>query len=493
MSDLERRLEDVFMNDSRSRRVTSVDVPTRRSHPARAVLFIGATAAAVLALAVSINILRGVPPDTTSLASPGVTASATPTLPADVVVRCGQTTQFVAPTATTPGSFVIASAGREERVIVPAGSGIAAAGGYNCVSIKPASGELVAMIPIGGAGYVPEPSSSATPAPGGAARPDASHGMLTRNPAAIRIEADTTPLNKVSNWDEGAAAAVSPDGKRVAILRSGQTGQGIITFTTVKPDEITTVLDMAGTGELLVGPPVWAADGSDSLLVGVIKPGAQSGVDPPPAYSALRSIDMKTHTVTELTRITNNYVLAPVVWHPGGSVAAAYETGAGGFAVNYVVVRGGQMTRTSFGGSVVAGSVVANQDGTRVLAIEGTGGGSVRWWPFDRLDQGTELKPAAGEGVFRAYWRAGRDEIVVAVDKNGPTSTPRSPSASRLEVWGSQSGRRVVRDSGGLALVRVDGTAAIAADYQLVDLTTGATAPVQKRAATEFAYLAVLF
>jgi hypothetical protein len=493
MSDLERRLEDLFMNDSRSRRVTSVDVPTRRSHPARGALFIGATAAAVLALIVSINILRGAPPDTTSLASPGATASASPTIGADAVVRCGQTTQFVAPTATTSGSFVITSARRDERVIVPAGSGLAAAGGYNCVAIKPASGELVAMIPIGGAGYVPEPSSSATPAAGGAARPDASHGMLTRNPVAIRIEADTTPLNKTLNWDDGAAAAVSPDGKRVAVLRSGQTGQGIISFTTVKPDEITTVLDMAGTGELVVGPPVWAADGSDSLLVGVIKPGTQSGVDPPPAYSALRSIDVKTHTVTELTRVTSNYVLIPVVWHPGGAVATAYETGPGGFAVNYVVVRGQQVTRTPFGGDVIAGTVTANQDGTRVLAIDGRDGGTVRWWGFDRFDQGTELKPPPGEGVFRAYWRAGRDEIVVAIDKNGPTSTPRSPSAPRLEVWGSQSGRRLVRDTGGLALVRVDGTAAIAADCQLVDLTTGATAPVQKRAATEFPYLALLF
>jgi hypothetical protein len=480
------------MSESRSRRVTRVDMPPRHSHPARGLLFVGATAAAVLALIVSINILRGAPPDTTSLASPGATASASPTAGADAVVRCGQTTQFVAPTGTTPGSFVITSAGRDERVIVPAGSGLAAAGGYNCVSIRPASGELVAMIPIGGAGYVPEPSSSAAPSPG-TTRPDASHGMLTRNPAAIRIESDTTPLNKVSSWDEGAAAAVSADGKRVAILRNGQTGQGIISFTTVKPDEITSVIDMAGTGELLVGPPVWAADGSDSLLVGVIKPGAQSGIDPPPAYSALRSIDIKTRTVRELTRVTNNYMLIPVVWHPGGSVATAYETGPGGFAVNYVVVRGQQVTRRPFGADVIAGSLTANQDGSRVLGIDGRDGGTVRWWGFDSFDQQTELKPSVGDGVFRAYWRTGRDEIVVAVDKAGPTSTPRSPAAARLEVWGSQSGRRVVRDTGGLALVRFDGTAALAADYQLVDLTTGATAPVQKRAATETPYLAVLF
>jgi hypothetical protein len=335
-------------------------------------------------------------------------------------------------------------------------------------------------------------SASATSAAAGV-RPDASHGMLTRNPAAIRTEADPTALNKTPNWNEGAAAAVSPDGKRVAILRSGETGQGIISFTTAKPDDITYVMDMAGTGELVVGPPVWASDNSDSLLVGIIKPGAQSGIEPPPAYAALRSVDVKTHTVTELTRTTNNFVLLPVVWHPGGVAAAAYETGPGGFAINYVVVRGQQVTRTPFGGDVVGATVTANQDGTRVLAIDGRDGGTVRWWTFDRFAQQTELKPPAGEGVFRAQWRSGRDEIVVGIGQNGPTSTPRSVSAPRLEVWGSQSGRRVVRDTGGLAFVRVDGTAALAFDYQLVDLTTGTTTPVQKRAGTETPYLAVLF
>ncbi len=359
---------------------------------------------------------------------------------------------------------------------------------------SPSTSATASVTPAATGTVTGSPNATSSPAASAAGvRPDASHGMVTRDPAAIRTEADTTALNKTPNWNEGAAAAVSPDGKRVAILRSGETGQGIITFTSAKPDEITSVMDMAGTGESIVGPPVWAADNSDSLLVGILKPGVQSGVEPPPAYSALRSVDIKTHVITELTRTTNNFVLLPVVWHPGGVAAAAYETGPGGFAINYIVVRGQQVTRTPFGGDVVGATVTANQDGTRVLAIDGRDGGTVRWWGFDRFDQQTELKPPTGEGVFRAQWRFGRDEIVVATGPNGPTSTPRSVSARRLEVWGSQNGRRIVRDTGGLAVLRVDGTAALAADDQLVDLTTGATTPVQKRAATETPYLAVLF
>ena len=332
-------------------------------------------------------------------------------------------------------------------------------------------------------------SASASSISAVGARPDAQHGMLTRNPAAIRTEADPNALNKTPNWNEGAAAGVSPDGKRVAILRTGETGQGIISFTTARPDDITYVMDMAGTGENIVGPPVWAADGSDSLLIGIIKPGPATGIAPPPAYSALRSVDVKTRKFTEVTRTTNGFVLVPVVWHPIAAVAAAYETGDGGFAVNYLVVRGQQIVRAPFGATVGGGTLAASQDGTRVLAIYGTQGATIRWWPYDRFDQQTELKPAAGEGAYHAFWRAGRDELVVAT---GPGAIP--PSANmRVELWGSQGGRRVVRDTGGIALVRVDGSAVLSFDYQLVDLATGATTPVQKKAATEIAYLAVLF
>jgi hypothetical protein len=355
---------------------------------------------------------------------------------------------------------------------------------------SPSASATTSGTPAGSAAGGGTPSAtSSPPASAAGVRPDASHGILTRNPAAIRTEADPTALNKAPNWNDGAAGAVSPDGKRVAIVRTGETGQGIITFATGKPDEIAYAMDMAGTGENIVGPPVWAADGSDSLLFGIIKPGAPTGIEPPPAYSALRSVDVKTHKITEVIRTTNNFVLVPVVWHPGGAVAAAYETGPGGFAINYIVVRGQQVARTPFGEGVVGGTLSANQDGTRVLAIYGSPGASVHWWPFDRFDQQTELKPPAGEGAYSAFWRARRDELVVAT---GPAATP--PSANmRVEVWGSQGGRRVVRDTGGIAVVRVDGTAVLGLDYQLVDLTTGATSPVPKRAATETAYLAVLF
>jgi hypothetical protein len=340
-------------------------------------------------------------------------------------------------------------------------------------------------------------TASATPAAATGARPDAAHGFLTRSPAAIRTEADPTALNKTSNWDDRATAAVSPDGKRVAILRSGQTGQGIITFTTVKPDDITYVMDMAGTGELIVGPPVWAADGSDSLLIGVVKPGADVGVEPPPAYSALRAVDVRTRAITEIAKASNQFVMVPVAWHPASRTATAVETGAGGFAYSYVVVQGDRTTRTTFEsgapqGLVVAGTVRASPDGKRVLALSGREGPVVvKWWPFDRFGEQSELRPTgSGDSVRAAAWRPGADEIVVSI--GAPGGTP-SAVATRLEIWPLQGTRRVVGPGAALAAVRVDGTAAITMDFTLVDLATGTTSPVPRRSPSEMVSLAVLF
>jgi hypothetical protein len=163
MTDLERRLEDLFTHDSRSRRVIAVDVPARRRNQPLA--FIGATTLAVVALIIALNTVGS--RENAPLASPATSASPAATLGTGAVVRCGETTQFVAPTADTAGSFVLMSDGRADLVRVPAGSGLVAAGGYNCARIKPGtpSSELVEFLPMNSPEYVPHPSATARPFP----------------------------------------------------------------------------------------------------------------------------------------------------------------------------------------------------------------------------------------------------------------------------------------------------------------------------------------
>jgi hypothetical protein len=81
MSDLEKQLEEVFMTDSRSRRVERVNILPARSGLLGNIAFVGAVAVVALAAIVAFNALRppsnqvaGVPS-----ASPTATATATPT------------------------------------------------------------------------------------------------------------------------------------------------------------------------------------------------------------------------------------------------------------------------------------------------------------------------------------------------------------------------------------------------------------------------------
>jgi hypothetical protein len=199
-------------------------------------------------------------------------------------------------------------------------------------------------------------------------------------------------------------------------------------------------------------------------------------------------VDLKTKQVRELVRVG----FVPLAWHPASDTAVGWAfKGDGGFADSYVAVQGGRVTHSQFPqGQVIGGSVRASRDGRRIVAVYGgtsaQSGGTIRWWPFDRFDQQTELPSVPGEWIIHATWRPGADELVVSVSTG--TYTPTSP---RLEVWPLQGSRRSLRSSGGLLLVRSDGTAALAVDYMLVDLATGATSTVPRLSPTEQPYLAV--
>ncbi|TMC54578.1 MAG: hypothetical protein E6J19_14275, partial [Chloroflexi bacterium] len=59
MNDLERRLEEMFMSDSRGRRVGKVSVPSRRPSAFRALAYIGGIAVLALALIGTLALVRG--------------------------------------------------------------------------------------------------------------------------------------------------------------------------------------------------------------------------------------------------------------------------------------------------------------------------------------------------------------------------------------------------------------------------------------------------
>ncbi len=414
------------MHDSRARRVSDVTVPARRTSPLRGLALVGAAALSVLAVVVAVNTLRG--PQVTSAAAPSTSA-----LP-----------------ATSPGTTALPGA-----------------------TTSP------------GAAATSQPSAS----PAGNVRPDGRHGFLSQTGperTVLRTEQDATPLAQIAT---GSGGAVSPDGHRLAMLR-GERGQQFVWGDAIRFADAKVAVDLSGSGESFVGNAVWAADNSNSIAFAVIKPSTQQGVDTPPLYSALRSVDLATGAVRELARTNNGRILVPLIWRPRDNLAVSFETGPGGYAYSYVIVRTGQVNRTEFDRDQPPLGLLADRDGARVLGLFGTGNDLVlKWWAWDRPEQAQEMRPPSGETFLRAVWRAGAEEIGVEL-----VVTPtRTPVRGRFELWSvATNSRRVVIASGGFEMFRHDGTAAIglrgfAAPFEmyLIDLATGATTPIPSQSGNE--------
>ena len=338
MSDLERQLEELFMSDSRSRRVDQVNVPAPRPSRFGGPVFVGGVAMAALALIVAFSLLRGAPEN------------------------------------------------------VPASS----------------------PSPSGSAGVVSSPGPSASTAPSSsastAARPDAEHGVITRGGSGgvVRTEAAPAAITTLNTY---RALAVTKDGRRVAYVLVGATGDQLVVFDTAKPDVQKTLMDFPG-GVETAGGLVWSSDGNDEILIQVDK---RSQSDPLAVeFSSLRAVNADTGATREIVR-TTTALLLPIVWHASTNTGGAVETGGGGHVISYDYVSGGALKRSPFPqGQIGAFSVRSDADGKRVLALGALGvPRGVLWWPFDKVEEKRELKATDGWDVSAAFWRAGTDEIVV--------------------------------------------------------------------------------
>ena len=342
-----------------------------------------------------------------------------------------------------------------------------------------------------GATASPAPSgsvaASATPSVSPSAsvpKPDAKHGFITAN--KIRTEDNATSLQEPPQFQAGTTTdfkvAVSPDGKRVAVIRGVQNAQQLITFTTTRPSDITMVLDLGGTGEL-AGEIVWSGDGSDNVIFSVDRRAGAAIT-----YSALRSVDLAAKKQSEVARLTSGQRLLPLAWTFSTRLGGAIEINAtGGVVTSYDVVRDNTLAdRTPLSGAHVT-TMRATRDGRRVLAVMSAT--AVRWWPVDQPASATNVAAASGDTVDRADFRPGSDELGLQVTGPGART---GPDSGRFEIW-SLNGqtKRKVSDLTGFGLWRADGSAAFALDNnRLIDPTTGA---ISDMPTAGFIYAAVLF
>ena len=430
MSDLERQLEELFMSDSRSRRVDQVKVPAPRRSRFGGPAFVGGVAFAALALIVAFSLLRA-DRETVPATSPSPSASA------GAVASTGP--------SASPGA-------------------------------------------TGDATRSPAPTTSST----SGVRPDAQHGVIARGSGegegVMRTESDAAVL---ASFPRQLSAATTRDGLRVAYFRTNATGQLLVTFDTAKPSVEKTLVDLSGSGEV-PGDVVWSSELTNDLLFSVHK--ISQGVGSPVTYSSLRVVDAGTGAVREIARITSGLYLRPLIWHGASpSTAAALEwSGAGGFAANYDYIRGGILTRSPFEQQVVASSVRADADGQRVLSISGLPAPrGVKWWPIDRFDTRRELKTESFD-ISVALWRYGTDEIVVFASPTGKGVPGAAPRLEAWDIVSGQK-RTVAEDVGPLGVLRVDGSAALTTSWMLVDLRTGGATEIPGADRNQIPYLAVKF
>lgn len=333
--------------------------------------------------------------------------------------------------------------------------------------------------PPSGAGPTPAPTATATTAPAPPATAPSStsadrYGLVVRSTA--RSETDPRPLAELGG--EASSAAVSPDGRRVALWEPVVTeGSGRVLWVMEgsAPDRARVVLTLP-PGERAAtstgGGVVWSSDGM-ALLIGVISTGAVSQPGAPPGipshivpYAAIRSVDPATGDVRELARRERSFPLRPVAWDRARGIAAAVGVGPNGSASGYVIAAAGRPAVVAdCCASGAAYRVVASRDAARVLAVADRSPSSLHIWPTADPTQLTAMDAAPGERIEKALWR---DDRAVVVLLSGD-----APGAQRLELWRLDGSRRVLlRDARDLWGVRFDGSAAIL-EGRAVDLDTG--------------------
>ena len=251
--------------------------------------------------------------------------------------------------------------------------------------------------------------------------------------------------------------AVSPDGRRLAYWHFESAGTSELALYQGGASSSTLVR----LGDEFLSNVVWSADGTGLLFV-AMKGGVQ-GVAP--EYAALRTLDLASGSIQELTRVSGRY-LAALAWDRQERVTAAAETAASGGAGAYLVITEARaIKRNEMPATLILAK--ASPDATLMMGVSPPDG-VIRYWPLTNFDDQKELRPAAGSYAGIAAWRPGARELAVVV------TTP--PGSQAVELWSLDGTRhRLVEFSGqrGGLFFRPDGSALFIGGGTGVDVASG--------------------
>lgn len=325
----------------------------------------------------------------------------------------------------------------------------------------------------------PTPSSTASPTPAASTAPvlDGAFGFLVAQVGSVATILSETGTSGSSI--NGMQYVISPTGDRVAYV-SVERGRGAIHILTIAGGA-----DRTGPsfGEAEGGPTgmVWSNDGT-GLLIGSGR-GADTG--PVPTTPALlQTFDLSSGTLTVIATRQDGKVYAPIAWDRVAKVAAAAETGAGGFGSAYLTFDLARSPVAVKSTPISGRSSIprASSDAKLVLAQDADSR-EIRYWPLVDI----AAMKSAGTTSAGALWQPGSHRIgsisgdafvLFSADDGSTVTVVRGLKAGTPSQPGAQL--RTFRADGSAIVIGVPiGTGLGATDYTVTRIADGASVVVQ--------------
>jgi hypothetical protein len=294
--------------------------------------------------------------------------------------------------------------------------------GVAAPSASPTASSSASSVPVG----VPSPTTSPCVGPcGGATGPTQSAPAATgiyNDDFGFLVAAGDVPAVNVRKESGGAAlatitsvaVAISPDGQQLAFFVPEINAAKLEIAPAAEPAR-TQILVTLKTGERGIGI-AWANDSSGLLYSVAVAP--PNGFGPTVTGSTLHTFDLRG-TVTPdrvvFDKPQAGFVLQPIAWDRTSNVAAAGETGEGGFMSSYDVVNlatsgDPTTTRSAVPVRMIMGTVKASSDARFVAAFDLDANGFA-YWPLQTMSGAGRHPPESKYGSTGFAWRPGTHEL----------------------------------------------------------------------------------
>ena len=335
-------------------------------------------------------------------------------------------------------------------------------------------------------------ATARTPVP--TATPTGRIGLVTE--PYLRLESDPVPLAPI----DGRGVTISPDGWHLAYwhipLGAADTAAELRTIDLITGSE----RSLLRTEPDRPGGIAWRSDGSALVVAAQSTEIPFGGIDPPPAYVKVRTVDLPTGQVRDLIRL-DLVRFFPFAWSARDRVVVGVDAGEGGVRRIFRIREDGTEIA---GGPIDAGRwqrVDADRTGGVILGIAYSGSGD-RIYSTAQLigtnaptDLGKrefidDLNPASARGPYLidARFRGATNEVVALLRVGSSTQMryalelwPAGLGGQARRVWTSADpapypdGDVFVRLDGKVAYVRGVGAVPTISTWLRVDLETGAS------------------